>query len=312
VNRDLTLSPMQARRLYCRESPRFLEVGQVRPGRAAVAHIVHRVTCTASRAARAARRRTGIRICMRRASGEACQNPAVSDPGTERSDRPDLPWLLSRLPLFHELSAAQINSIASDTRARHLPKGEILFHQGDQPHGFFVVIEGQLKLGFASAQGNEKVVEIIGPRQSFGEAVMFMARPYPVFAQALTDAWILQIAQQTVFDLLATDTSFARAMLAGLSRRLHSLIGDVEAYSLRSGAQRVIGYLLQQCADQDVAGDEPSVNLPISKHVLASRLNLTPETLSRVLHDLVSSKLISVQGRQVTIHGLQKLRDFGL
>jgi CRP-like cAMP-binding protein len=272
----------------------------------------HRITCAESPAARAARSRTSIRVGMGRAGRDAWQNAAVSEPGTERSDRPDIPRLLSRLPLFHELSAAQIDSIAADTRTRHLPKGEILFHQGDRPHGFFAVIEGQLKLGFASAQGNEKVVEIIGPRQSFGEAVMFMASPYPVFAQALTDAWVLQIAQQTVFELLATDTSFARTMLAGLSRRLHALIGDVEAYSLRSGAQRVIGYILQQCADQEVAGDEPNVNLPISKQVLASRLNLTPETLSRVLHDLATSKLISVQGRQVTIHGLQKLRDFGL
>jgi CRP/FNR family transcriptional regulator, dissimilatory nitrate respiration regulator len=236
----------------------------------------------------------------------------VSEPGVERSERPDMPRLLSRLPLFHELSAAQIDSIASDTRTRRLSKGEILFHQGDSPHGFFVVSEGQLKLGFASPQGNEKVVEIIGPRQSFGEAVMFMARPYPVFAQALTDALVVQIGQQTVFDLLSTDTTFARAMLAGLSRRLHSLIGDVEAYSLRSGAQRVIGYLLQQCAEQETAGDEPSVSLPISKQVLASRLNLTPETLSRVLHDLASSKTITMHGKQITIHGLQKLRDFDL
>jgi CRP-like cAMP-binding protein len=225
-------------------------------------------------------------------------------------NRPDIALLLSRLPLFQELSAAQIEVIAVDTRVLQVPKGEILFHKGDECQGLFVVLSGQIKLAIASSQGYEKVVDIIGPRQSFGEAVMFMDRPYPVFAQAVSDAFVLRIGKQPVFNLLATDTNFARAMLAGLSLRLHSLIGDVEAYSLRSGVQRVIGYLLQQCADQGSAENEPSVTLSIFKQVLASRLNLTPETLSRVLHDLESANLITMRGRQITIHGLQRLRDF--
>ncbi len=229
-----------------------------------------------------------------------------------RADRPDIVSLLARLPLFQELAAVQVECIAAQTRTRHLPKGEILFHQGEESHGFFTVVSGQIKLAFASAQGNEKVVEIIGPRQSFGEAVMFMGRPYPVFAQALSDAFLLQIPKQTVFDLLRTDSNFARAMLAGLSRRLHSLVADVEAYSLRSGTQRVIGYLLQLPAQQENAENESSLSLPISKQVLVSRLNLTPESPSRVLHELSCANLISVQGRQVRIHGLQRLREFGL
>jgi CRP/FNR family transcriptional regulator, dissimilatory nitrate respiration regulator len=188
----------------------------------------------------------------------------------------------------------------------------VLFDQGEQAQGFFVVVSGQIKLAFASAQGSEKVVEIVGPRQSFGEAVMFMGRPYPVLAQALAETFLLQLPRQTVFDLLGSDVTFARAMLTGLSRRLHSLVADVEAYSLRSGTQRVIGYLLQQHAEQAKTRQGSNLTLPISKQVLASRLNLTPESLSRVLHELCASKLISVQGRQVTIHELQRLREFDL
>jgi CRP/FNR family transcriptional regulator, dissimilatory nitrate respiration regulator len=222
----------------------------------------------------------------------------------------DVPLLLSRLPLFQELAADQMAAIASDARLLQAPKAEILFHKGDESHGFFVVVSGQIKLAVTSPQGHEKVVDVIGPRQSFGEAVMFLGCPYPVFAQAVSDTLVLKIAKQTVFNLLATDTTFARAMLAGLSLRLHSLIGDVESYSLRSGLQRVIGYLLQQCVDQGGAEDKPSVTLPIYKQVLASRLNLTPETLSRELHELEALNLITVRGREITIHGLQRLRDY--
>ncbi len=224
----------------------------------------------------------------------------------------DIPQILSRLPLFLELSPEQLEHIAGGTREKRLAKGEMLFQKGDLPRGLFVMVFGQVKLAFPSSQGNEKVVSILGPRQSFGEAVMFMDHPYPVFAEALTDALLLHISKAAVFDLLERDTSFARSMLAGLSLRLHSLVHDVESYSLRSSTQRVIGYLLQHCELDENCTGEKTVALPTSKQVIASRLNLTPETLSRIFHELAEAKLITVHGKQITIHDLQHLREFDL
>jgi len=224
----------------------------------------------------------------------------------------DIPQILSRLPLFLELSPEQLGHIAAGTREKRLAKGEMLFQKGDPPRGLFLVVFGQVKLAFPSSQGNEKVVSIIGPRQSFGEAVMFMDRPYPVFAESLTDALLLHISKATVFELLERDTTFARSMLAGLSLRLHTLVHDVESYSLRSSTQRVIGYLLQHCEMEDNRAGEKIVALPTSKQVIASRLNLTPETLSRVFHELAEAKLITVQGKRITIHDVQRLREFDL
>ena len=224
----------------------------------------------------------------------------------------DIPALLARLPLFLALTPAQIESIAAAARERRLAKGEMLFQKGDPAKGFFVVVSGQMKLAFPSAQGNEKVVEIIGPEQSFGEAVMFMDRPFPVFAEALLDTLLIHIGKDAVFRLLEADPSFARRMLAGLSMRLHSLIADVESYSLRSSAQRVIGYLLQHGPDDDRSEGKIDVTLPTSKQVIASRLNLTPETLSRIFHDLTEAGLIEVHGRHITVPDLQRLRRFDL
>jgi CRP-like cAMP-binding protein len=109
-----------------------------------------------------------------------------------------------------------------------------------------------------------------------------------------------------VFDELENDPKFARKMLAGLSRRLHGLICDVEAYSLSSGTQRVIGYLLKDEMTED--GDR--ITLQVSKTVLASRLNLTPEHFSRILHDLAGKRMISVEGRNITILDIEKLRRY--
>jgi CRP-like cAMP-binding protein len=229
------------------------------------------------------------------------------------NERLDIPALLARLPLFQELSSEQLAHIADTTRERRLAKGEMLFQKGDLPRGFFVIVFGQVKLAFPSSQGNEKVVEILGPKQSFGEAVMFMSdRPYPVFAESLADTLLLHITKNAIFELLDKDASFARRLLAGLSMRLHSLVNDVESYSLRSSAQRVIGYLLQHCPPEGECTGKLDISLPTSKQVIASRLNLTPETLSRIFHDLAEAGLIAVHGKQITILDLARLREFDL
>lgn len=217
---------------------------------------------------------------------------------------------LANLPLFKELAPAEIDRIAAGTTELHVPRGEILFNKGDACIGFHLVIYGQVKLSFVTPQGNEKVVEIIGPGYSFGEALMFMDKPYIVMAQTLADSLLLHVSKQAVFDGLEHDPGFAKRMLAGLSRRLHGLITDVESYSLQSGTQRVIGYLLRHDVDQASPAGQYTVTLPTSKAIVASRLNLTPEHFSRILHDLTAAGLIDVEGREVKIADATKLRNY--
>jgi CRP-like cAMP-binding protein len=228
-------------------------------------------------------------------------------PGADH--RIDIPALLAHLPLFQALTHDQLAHVAAHTRSRRLPKGEMLFQKGDPAHGFHIVVFGQIKLAFPSSSGNEKVVEIIGAKQSFGEAALFAQRPYPVFAQAIADTLLLHVGRDVIFELLATDVSFARNLLAGLALRMHALIHDVESYSLRSSAQRVIGYLLEICPDEPGAGSA-EITLPTPKQVIASRLNLTPETLSRILHDLAEARLIRMQGKRIMIDDLRRLREY--
>ena len=214
--------------------------------------------------------------------------------------------LLSKLPLFNELAPDELDHIARATSERRVVRGETVFHRGDPCLGFHTVVYGQIKLAFVSPHGDEKVVEIIGPGHSFGEALMFMEKSYIVTAQALADSLLLHVAKAAVFDELERDPKFARKMLAGLSRRLHGLIGDVEAYSLSSGTQRVIGYLLKD----DGHHDGEQIILEVSKTILASRLNLTPQHFSRILHDLGARGLIEINGRELTILNLEKLRNY--
>jgi len=129
-------------------------------------------------------------------------------------------------------------------------------------------------------------------------------------AQTLADSLLLHVSRKVVFDEIERDPAFARKMLAGLSRRLHGLISDVEAYSMQSGTERVIGYLLRQDEQSAQSNDPYVLTLPTSKAVVASRLNVTPEHFSRILHDLSERGLISVEGREIRILDAAKLRDY--
>jgi len=96
-----------------------------------------------------------------------------------------------------------------------------------------------------------------------------------------------------------------------MSRKLHQLVRDVEAYSLRSGLERVIGYLLRDDAFSDGSTRSTSVTLPANKMIVASRLNLTPEYFSRILHELSDAGLIVMEGRSVTVPDIERLRTYG-
>ncbi len=217
---------------------------------------------------------------------------------------------LSTLALFHELDSDELDRIAAGTTELRVPKGRILFRRGDSCVGFHAVMYGQIKLGFVSPRGNEKVIEIFGPGQSFGEAAMFLDRTYPVNAECLADALLLHIPKSTIDAELARDPRLARRMVAGLSRRLMGLVHDVEAYSLRSGAQRVIGYLLRDLDSRGELSSPMRIVLDASKGVIASRLNLTPEHFSRILGELSHEDLIEVRGAEITILDPRRLRGF--
>jgi CRP-like cAMP-binding protein len=217
--------------------------------------------------------------------------------------------LLAQLPLFRELTAEQRAPLAAAVRTLRPARGEVLFRRGDPAAGMYVVVYGQVKLSFVSPGGQEKVIDLIEPGSSFGEAVMFLETPHIVSAQALADSLVLLLPRESVFERIDRDPVFARRLLGGLARRLHQLVADVESYSTRSGTERVIGFLLRDCA----AGASESagaidLQLPVAKGVIASRLNLTQEHFSRILHDLSALGLIEVHGRRVRVLDLTRLR----
>ncbi len=223
----------------------------------------------------------------------------------------DVPRYLSVLPLFSDLSPAELGRLAQGCSMRRLARGDLVFRVGEPSEEFHVTVLGQIKLFAISPAGQEKVIELAGPGHSFAEALMFTDKPYIINAQALTDSLVLSVGKAAVVAEIEQDPRFAMRMLAGISRRLHGLVHDVEAYALHSGMQRVIGYLLRdQQAEDCVSGDMLTVSLPVSKATVASRLSLTPEYFSRVLHELEAAGLIEVDRRDIRILDVRRLERY--
>lgn len=226
-------------------------------------------------------------------------------------DKFNIPRYLHTLPLFSHMQPAELQRLAAGCTLRRFERGKLIFRTGEPCEEFHVVVLGQVKLFALSPAGAEKVIELLGPGYSLAEAVMFMGVPYVVSCQALTDTLLLTVDKKTVLAEVAANPSFSLRMLAGLSRRLHGLIKDVQAYALHSGVQRVIGYLLgERMSETEVASESITVSLPVSKAAIASRLSLTPEYFSRVLNELETAGLIQVDKRDIHIADTARLANY--
>ncbi|WP_157269721.1 Crp/Fnr family transcriptional regulator [Azohydromonas aeria] len=219
----------------------------------------------------------------------------------------DMPRYLSVLPLFAALQPAELLRLAQGCMLQRYARGEAVYRTGEPCEAFHVVVTGQVKLHAIAPSGQEKVIELVGPGNSFGEALVFTDKPCVVNASAVTDSLLLGVRKETMFGEIAREPRFALRMLAGMSRRLHGLIHDVESYSLHSGLQRVIGYLLREQSGSDGGEGVSTVSLPVSKATIASRLSITPEYFSRVLGELESAELIEVDKRHIRILDAQRL-----
>lgn len=223
-------------------------------------------------------------------------------------NRPSLLDVLARQPLFRALGQDELQVLVRDCRELRVQKGEILFQKGDLPVGMHVLVMGQVKLTLPSPQGTEKVVHMFDSGSTFGEAMVFLDKPYPVTAQAMQDSFLLLISKRTLFEAMADSTLLCRKMLASLSMRLHELLDDMETCTMRTSTQRVVCYLsnLLHAGNADVS----EIQLPASKQSIASQLNLAPETFSRALGHLASAGVIVVKGRTISVLNSNELKNF--
>jgi CRP-like cAMP-binding protein len=214
---------------------------------------------------------------------------------------------LAKLPMFRHVAPAHLHRLARHAQLRQFAKDTLLYERGDPATGCYALVYGLVKLSLRGPGGAEKVLRLVGAGESFAESVMFHQQPQPVTALVLADSQLVFLPAQALYDLLDHDRRFVRALLASLSQRIHMLIADIEAYSLSTGTQRIAAFLH---ALADPQGPVPAcVRLPANKTVIASRLGVTKETFSRLLHELSAQGLIEVRQREIELRDPLRLAE---
>jgi len=187
--------------------------------------------------------------------------------------------------------------VARLERAR---KGDSILQRGKPLRGIMAVADGLVKVALRRADGVERVLRFVGPGETFGEAAVLLSRPSAVDAVALADTAYLVLPAGAVRALVARHGGFARRLATLLAERMLSLMTEVEASELRPAGERLAAYLLSLARPRDGDGTW-TVLLPATKTLVASRLGMKKETLSRLLHGLATRHLIEVSRREIAI-----------
>jgi len=204
--------------------------------------------------------------------------------------------VIGNLRLFAEAAPAHIASLARRSWVIPARRSDLLARRGERLPGLFIVAYGMAKLAMRGAETGERVLRVVGAGQTFGEATALLGRASRYDALALVDTKAVVIPSQSLLALMDADPRFARAFTLLLAERKLEMLGEVEAATLRRGAQRLAGYLTSLDA-----GRVGRVELPVSKTVVAAQLGMKKETLSRLLRQLAADGVVAVARRQISI-----------
>lgn len=205
---------------------------------------------------------------------------------------------ISKISVFNGLTPKQLQEVRQIADYRNFVKGGAVFFEGDRGTGFYVVVEGQVKIFKLAVDGKEHILHIVGPGDPFGEVAVFAGRSFPANAEALADSRLLFFPRDSFVALISRNPSLAMSMLAVLSTRLRQFAIQIENLSLKEVPGRLASYLILLSSEQE---NSEAVMLPISKGQLASLLGTIPETLSRIFAKMTGQGLIEVNGRHISI-----------
>ncbi len=200
---------------------------------------------------------------------------------------------IGAIPLFEGLPEDQQADLAAIAQVKNLERNEVIFSEGDEGNGFYVVSAGRVKIFKLSPDGKEQILHLFGPGEPFGEVAVFAGVRFPAYAEALDKAAVIFFPRRALLDLIRRNPDLALNLLGLMSMRLRRFTHLIEDLSLKEVPGRLAAHLLFLSGLKN-GSDE--LELDITKTQLASLLGTIPETLSRILAKLVKQGLLKSEG----------------
>lgn len=209
------------------------------------------------------------------------------------------------MPILREIDMRALDALASGASFVRFTSSASIFERNSVPTGIFFVCSGAVRLMSHCPEGRPKVVEIFEPGGMFGEIGVFTGRRYRTWTQAVGSTLLIHVPREQLLAAVALDNALCKRMLVAVCSRIQRLIDAISCTSGGTASVRVVSYLLDQFDRLD--RPDAGIVLPAPKKTIASLLNLTPETFSRVLRNLVEDEILSVSGRRIRIRNRAQL-----
>lgn len=210
---------------------------------------------------------------------------------------------LARVPLFAGLESGSLADLLAEASTRRFERNALLFVEGEPAAQFYVVLDGWVRLYRQTAEGRESVIALLAPGESFAEAAMFLGGKFPVSGAVVDESRLLIIPAEPFRRALQTNNELCLRMMASMAVHLRRLVGQVEQLAVRSSTERLAQFLLKLARG---GAESAIVHLPYEKGLIATRLGMQPETLSRALAKLRPLG-VETKGSRVTIRDVEAL-----
>jgi len=218
--------------------------------------------------------------------------------------------LLKRCPLFAGLKEEELKRMRAIASLRRIEKKEVLFSDGEEARGFYVILSGRVKLFKISPEGKEQILHIVSAPDAFAEAALFLEGTYPAFAEAMTDCQLLFFPKRDFIRLIEKNPQLSINMIVTLSHFLKRFASLIEELSLKEVSSRIAKYIVDLSMKSSKEGKSPKeVELDLSKTQLALKLGTISETLSRTLAKMRAKKIIEVKKNKIIILDRESLEE---
>jgi CRP-like cAMP-binding protein len=214
---------------------------------------------------------------------------------------------LARLDLCGGLDAQAVRQLALHARMLRVPRGHAIVRRGERPAGVFAVVHGAVKARLQTEDGDEIIVALLDPGGTFGKAATVLDHASRVDLVALEECLLIEIEAAAVSAQISRDPRFARNVANALAAKAQALMTEFE-HSMQPTLQRLVAYL-ESIAEPTTEPEVWAARLPVSKTVVAARLGMKKETLSRLLQRLVRCGVIEVARREITILDRARLAE---
>jgi CRP/FNR family transcriptional regulator/CRP/FNR family cyclic AMP-dependent transcriptional regulator len=214
---------------------------------------------------------------------------------------------LRSFPMFSELLAEDLDTLAGMVSYREYPKGSFVITQNERGSAMYLLVAGRVKISLASPEGKELALNYLEAPAHFGEMSIVDAQPRSADVIAVTDVEVLSIDSKDLATAIQVQPRLALTLIATLSRRVRQLIGRLEDLAFHDATHRVMRVLLNVATASYESRGVPVIE-GLTHYEIATLAGTSRETASRVISNLGRDGVVATKGRKIIVD-LFGLRD---